>query len=105
MEIAQRGMPRSKIIDGNLDAQVRQSVKLKPALFKIAHDSGFRDLNVQPFGRETGFAQNLLYAFSKVLSSELNRGYVHGDGQGQESFLLPLFSLTAGLSQHPFANG
>jgi hypothetical protein len=55
MDVAQGGMAGPKVIDCNMNSVLRERVKRPSTTFKIAHDRGFCDFNVQPSGGQMAF--------------------------------------------------
>ena len=104
LEIAQVGVPRPEVINGQANTQVAQKSQTLLCFMRILEQDAFRQLQFQPVSRELVRGQQRSQPIDKVRLPELQCRYVDRHHHGVPQ-LHPSGALTDGLLHDPGAQG
>src|SRR5215813_9246458 len=107
LEIAERRVAGTEVIDGEPHAQVLELAQLGESGRRVLHHHALRDLELEAAGVETAQVDGVRHLRHQVRVLELLGGEVHAHDEGGIPRILDLpgASLTARLGEHPLSDG
>ena len=103
-QVAQAGVTGTKIVNGNLDAEVFQRQQYPGGALCILHQPALGKLKLEQARVQAGITQGSTHVCQKIAAVKFCRRNVHGDLAKVHAGLLPGQRLATGFAEHPFAN-
>lgn len=101
LQISERCLPGSKVVDGDLHAGTLEGGKHVADAFEIADENAFGKFEFEESVGEAGFRENALDTSRKAGIAKLNSGDVNGHSEPLACLPVPIDSLPAGLLEDP----
>ncbi|MNC61382.1 hypothetical protein D3C75_1113210 [compost metagenome] len=104
-QIAQGGVPRSKIIQRNLHLNAAQRGQLRQDMIIRLQQNRLRQLQLQIPGRQPRGGKRIQHQLIKIRLQKLGHGDVHRHGHFREALIVECPQVAAGLLQNPCSQG
>ncbi len=102
--MSQRGISRTEIVDGNMDAFITELCQDTDSKLRILHDHSFGNFKLEIVSGQSGFLKDSIHRLDKIACLQLITAQVYGNPDLVETFILPSLVIFTSTTQDPLAN-
>src|ERR1043166_4506232 len=99
VQIRQRGIAGSKIVERDMDAEQLELAQDRYGTGEVVDQNTFGDLELEPVGFKAGLEQDRVHELGQIAVMELHRRNIHRNPER----IWPRGRFLAGLAQNPLA--
>ena len=104
VQVAQRGIPGSEVIDGHLEACFLETTERRDRYFGVLHQDPLGQFKLQVLGGHAAFTQRPNHDVHQIGLTELQGGQIDGHAYGSQAGISPGLMSHARVAERPFSN-